>query len=1229
MNNATTLLILVLLLASCGSTRKAYIGNNRNAHITQVQSEQPPVHSLFLIGDTGAGRDGESIILESLANELGKSTENSSIVFLGDQVDRNGFPKKKDPDREEAERRLGSQLEILKDFPGRAYFIAGEKDWNNGHSGGLKAVRRQEKFLEGYFNDEDKVRMYPGKGCADPKVVKVTKDLVFVFIDSQWWQHNWDNEPEINKGCDVKSRYDLINSIQEIFADHKNDEIVLLMHHPIQSNGLHGGRFGLTDHIFPYRSSHNLSIPLPVIGSIRPLLRTLGTNPQDITHQRYQELITSIEAAARRVGAHTIFASAHDQGLQYFDDYKLQYVVSGSGATTSFTGKGGEATYSHQAHGYAKVIFYEEFETWLEFYTVAEQGAVPQLAFRTQVREPRPGTVDEEVDYPPLTDADITLPANAGFEASKSKQFWWGDQYRDVWTQPVTARIINLETELGGLTPIKKGGGMSSNSLRMEATDGKQYILRSINKDYRKLVPPEFSNLSLISVFQDQNSASHPYAALTLPTLSRAADVYYTSPQLVYLQHQPGLDNYNSQFPEELYLLEQRPANDWSDTEQFGNSEKILGYTDLLVNLREKKTHFVDQEWVCKSRIFDLFIHDFDRHDDQWRWASFKDDDQTLYRPIPRDRDQAFYKFRGLIPKYIAAFVIPKFKTMKGDLRDAKNQSFNARYFDRYFLNQLEWKDWEPIIRELQTNLTDEVIDEAMQQFPPEVIGESTAEIGQFLRERRGNLMEMGRRLYDYISLEVEVTGTDHKDRFEIQSNEDGSLQVKTYVQRKEKGDLLKFSRTFYPSETNEIRLYGLRGKDEFNFTGDRSGRIRVRIIGGEDDDIINNEIAYKVFVYDETEGIELNGSRFRDRTSDTDYEVNEYDRYSFRYNTILPILTLGYTVDDGIWIGGTVDWTRHGWRKFPYKSKQGITSTVAPGSREAFQFGYSGHFPKVLGGIDFAPSAEVNFPRYESYFGLGNESRNELLTRSFNWVRLQSIEVAPLLQISSRNNSTSVMFGPVFESIDVKNTEGRVSEDPIIGFAPMAFDRRQYLGGMARFNSSYTDNNVFPTSGFRFEAEVKHLEEIDLDESVTTFQTSGQLYMKIAQSPLLVFANGIGYQKVWGTPQFHQYADLGNRSNFRGFRNERFRGESAFYHNVDLRIRLLQSKNNILPVDVGLVGGFDYGRVWLDGEESDTWHNSQTIGLWIDVLGLAVLQPYYSFNNEQNLFSFRLGFNF
>ena len=41
--------------------------------------------------------------------------------------------------------------------------------------------------------------------------------------------------------------------------------------------------------------------------------------------------------------------------------------------------------------------------------------------------------------------------------------------------------------------------------------------------------------------------------------------------------------------------------------------------------------------------ILDLFIMDFDRHEDQWQWGSIDKDKGKTYFPIPRDRDQAFY----------------------------------------------------------------------------------------------------------------------------------------------------------------------------------------------------------------------------------------------------------------------------------------------------------------------------------------------------------------------------------------------------------------------------------------------------------------------------------------------------------------------------------------------------------------------------------------------------------
>jgi outer membrane protein assembly factor BamA len=241
----------------------------------------------------------------------------------------------------------------------------------------------------------------------------------------------------------------------------------------------------------------------------------------------------------------------------------------------------------------------------------------------------------------------------------------------------------------------------------------------------------------------------------------------------------------------------------------------------------------------------------------------------------------------------------------------------------------------------------------------------------------------------------------------------------------------------------------------------------------------------------------------------------------------------------------------------------------------------------------------------------------------------MNAIQVAPYLTISSKDKSTSLSFGPNFESIDIKRSKGRVSLDETLGFTDDEFKRRDYIGATLSFESNYVDNKVFPTYGFRLATKMGYLNVISKKEDLWEFSIAAHSYLPLIRNPKLVLANKVGYQKSMGDLQFYRYPDLGNTTNLRGFRNNRFRGESAFYHNIDLRWMLVKWDNDILPMDIGILGGFDYGRVWLEGENSHTWHNSQTAGLVFNILGVAIVHPFYSFTDEGNQFTLRLGFNF
>ncbi len=1225
--------IFMLLLWGCGTYRTAYYGPEDLKWGKAKLPDKAPEHTLFLVGDAGDLDDinrGNNFVLDAVNKDLLNTQNPSTLVFLGDNLYPQGLPSKKKKSRALMEKKINASLELARSCSGNTYFIPGNHDWKKGRKGGLKAIERQEKYIESYFNDEfdKKVKLYPGQGCGDPKVIKVNKDLVYVFLDTQWWLQNWDNEKKMNKGCSVKSRAELLRKLEEILMEHKNDEVVMLMHHPIKSNGMHGGKFGFQHHLFPLHQVHNLWIPLPFIGSAYPIFRQTTGSIQDISHKNYQELIDGILKIAHDLEVNMIFTSGHDHNLQYFEEGDLRFIISGSGSRQSYVARGGDAGFVRNARGYAKLMFYKNNEAWVEFYTVDGFENEAQLAFRKQLRKPKAGTVSVlKKEFPSIQEKDTIVAANPLFKAGKGKQIWLGKQYRDIWATPVKVPMINLETKLGGLKPVKKGGGMSSNSLRLEAKDGKEYILRSIKKDYTKLVDERFSNLKAMDILKDQNSASHPYGALMLPSLSKAVGIYATQPELVYLKHQKGLGNYNAFFPEELYLLEQRPDGDWSDADYFGNCDNIIGYTDLLLNLQEKKTHFVDQKWVLKSRLFDMWVHDWDRHDDQWRWATFEEEDKTIYRPIPRDRDQAFYKFEGIIPWYASAFIIKKFKTMKEDVKDVKSLAFNARYFDRYFLNGLEWKEWENIVAGMQAALSDEVIEASINGLPKEV-REQNKDLVRLLKSRRDNLRSIARKWYTFISREVEISGTDDDDVFYIENCDDGCVRITFLIPRKKKGDIVKLKRVFYPDETKEIRLYGLRGKDEFVISGEKHPKIKVRIIGGEDKDKVENTSnSGKVVIYDQIDGAKTEGA-LKDKTSD-EIDINEYEREAFKYNSGLPMLKFGYTKDDGVWIGASHTWTLHGWRKDPFKSKHKAYSTFAPGSEDAFTIGYSGRYTDVIGKLDFMPDFNVDYPLIENFFGYGNESTNYHLPKEYNWVRKRSIKVSPLWGWYSRNERRSFVWGPVYETVRIENNRGRVAEDPLIGFTDEELDRKHFAGASFKYSISSVDRENNPSSGFKWFLGYNYMSELSSKRSFWHLESGASLYLTLTNYPKVVLANASGYELMEGEAQFYQYPSLGNRTHLRGFRNNRFRGEAILFNNSDVRMHLVNWDNAYVPMDVGIIGGYDIGRVWLDGENSNHWHSSHTLGIWMDVLELFILQPYYSFTEEGDYLSFSMSFTF
>ena len=650
--------IFLLVLSGCNTLKKSYLSiENEVWETNMLPTDLELKHTFYLIGELGSSDIDKNPLKPLLKRTIEAENEHSSVIFLGSHLYPKGLSKKTKKTRAEEERQLLGTFGILENYKGNYFFISGEHDWEYRGDNGLKAIKRMENFAEDHLEAKD--FFLPEDGCGDPIKVKVEDDVVVLFLNSQWWFEDWENEKKINKGCEIKSRLEFIEKTQELIQKNKNKQLVVVMHHPIYSNGIHGGNIPAKYHLFPLTEiKEKAYVPFPIFGSLSAMHRNISGTKQDLANAQYELLKEELHSTI--LGAKDIiFIGAHDQSLQYFSEADQHYIVSGSAGKPGYARKGGNADFVSAKQGFSKILYYENKEVWIEFHGIVE-GKL-KLLFRKQLKKGS-SNLEEVLSHENLmTDWKDSITAQAGsqYAIGKFGQFWLGKTYREVWDLPVTVPMLNLEEELGGLTPIRKGGGQQSNSLRLEDKDGNQLVFRSIMKSAAKVTPDFAKNTWAQSLLQDGLSAAHPFGAFVIPKLSEAANIYYTEPKLVYVPKQRGLGIYNESFGNELYLYEDRLSGDRSNSPNFGNSKKVIGINDLRPKLDKSKTkHVVDQRWTLRSRLFDLWVHDWDRHNDQWRWASFKEGDKTIYRPIPRDRDQVFFRFDGPLYTFASTFFL-------------------------------------------------------------------------------------------------------------------------------------------------------------------------------------------------------------------------------------------------------------------------------------------------------------------------------------------------------------------------------------------------------------------------------------------------------------------------------------------------------------------------------------------------------------------------------------------
>ena len=1242
--------LLILCASNMAFSQKAYYSKEYKHYEDSTLNYDEIDHTVYLIGDAGEPNQKDLTAVDLLENHLKNETKKSTVIFLGDNVYPRGIPSKDHKERENAENSIQEQLNIFQNYSGEVYYIPGNHDWDQWSKDGWDGVKREGKYIEKHAKGD--VEFLPNKGCPGPVKVKLKKDVLLLIIDTQWWLHKWDKPYGENCDCDVKNEFEFIEKIKKIVSENDDKQIILAGHHPVFSNGNHGGHFPLKDHLFPLTALHkSLFIPLPVLGSFHPMYRKHIGSIQDITHSRYQLFINELLVA---VNGHPnfIYAAGHEHNIQYFNKQNQHYIVSGSGSKTKYVAKRNSAGFTYKKQGFSKVLYLDSGETWIEFWVVSKENPEKgNLVFRKKIK-----SSNYDKNDPSNKDTTILIAASDKFEAGPLKRLILGSHHREVWGTPVEVNVLNLKEE--GLKAIQLGGGKQTKSLRLENKEGTQFVFRSIQKNPAKVVlPQDMQDTWVADLMRDQVSMSHPYGAFAIPSLAKAAGILHKDSKLVFIPDHPRLGAYREVYKNTLASYEVRANKKIGDVESFGSAKKAISTPDMIMLLHEDNDNVVDEEDMLRNRLFDMLVGDFDRHDDQWRWAVFtceKGNHEACYhtktdasgkgiifRPVPRDRDQVFDNVDGLVARAASLKFAPGriLRDYDHKIKDLVGLNINGRELDKTFLTRLSKNDWIKIAEEVQANLTDSIIRNAFKVWPKNIFDLGGEEIVQKMISRRNDIVKYAVEYYKILAEKVEIVGSNKVELFEIYRQENGKTTVKVYKKYSHSKKALVYSRTFKKDETKELFIYGLGGDDHFEIFGNTKSGAKIRVIGGDGNDVFNDissvkGIAKRTFIYDVTTGTVIKpGKETKIRTSDRDYQVNEYKRFRFKPDIVAPIVILGFNADDGLIIGGGVSIKKQGWRKTPYSSWQKVSAAYASNTG-AIKFDYDADFNQLFKKWSLFVNAHVLAPNNSTnFYGLGNETVALDPTSEYFQLNFDRFKLSALFgrQISEQHK---FKIGPSYEYIQIINTSDKFISSPSANISPGELRETGFMGLNFNYEINTQDENSLTKKGIKWNLNADWLNNTSENTSLSVIHSEFTFTRQFKFPFQPIISTRLGGTTIFGKFNFYQASTLGGQNkemekgNIRGYHRDRYSGRSVAYHNTDLRLQFFKIKSYLFPGAVGVLGFVDYGKIW-NNENSKIWHNSYGGGVWLDIMNKVTLVASYEESTDGSFFTFRTHFLF
>jgi hypothetical protein len=342
-----------------------------------------------------------------------------------------------------------------------------------------------------------------------------------------------------------------------------------------------------------------------------------------------------------------------------------------------------------------------------------------------------------------------------------------------------------------------------------------------------------------------------------------------------------------------------------------------------------------------------------------------------------------------------------------------------------------------------------------------------------------------------------------------------------------------------------------------------------------------------------------------------------------------------GYEPDLGVLLNASLLTTGHGFRRHPFADRQLLRLTWAVQER-AVRGAYDGQFRfensrTRAGLLALASGLEI-----QRFFGFGNDTTFEGDPDDYR-VELRQYVLAPNLSWGLGR------AGELRVGLIGKYSDSDPEANPVLeGGEFYGEGRFGQLGATAAVELDTTGELALPERGVRLDlAGTLYPAAWDVESTFGKVFLDARAFLapRGGWQPTLVLA--AGGQKVFGDAPYFESAFLGGRARLgryepgghggvRGLRPQRYAGDGVLYGSADLYLPVTRASFLGIPLQFGVQGFADAGRVYVDGESSDSWHTGFGGG------------PYFASPGRRNLFAlsiarsegrtavyFRTGFGF